>query len=81
MVIHPMREVFLKEIRITVDGVCVLHARMRTGLAENPFFAFRVPALGQVVARDRPTQARIEWQDSRDVTGTFHAKLAPAIDR
>lgn len=75
MLVHPMREPHLQAIRVWLADTCVLEARMRTGLAENPFLAFRLPDMASALASTDAIQVRIEWSDSVGASGTHTTDL------
>ena len=67
----------IQRIAVSLEGRIVFSARMQTGIAENPFFAFTLPASGRPAEGNKPFKFRIDWVDNDGVAQFSEVEITP----
>lgn len=67
----------IQRITVSLAGRTVFNARMQTGIAENPFFAFTLPDPGRPAGVNKPFKFRIDWVDNDGVAQFREVEITP----
>ena len=67
----------IQRITVSLAGAVVFRARMQTGIAENPFFAFTLPSSGRPAGHNKPFKFRIDWVDNDGVAHFSEVEISP----